>query len=162
MSNNKWAVNITKISPGIFTPMNGNANQLIAIGRVIKAGFVCSQNQVKNLPYNAVIEIPVKKDQSQTQTPKLLRVHIMGTSLEQLSFKTRERGGKEHDKTAPSRSYKYSKTHCDIILGINSNNGECYIIPIEDTEKFKNTMPFSDLKKYKENWEILKTLAESK
>ena len=33
----EWPENLTGIESGIFRTMNGNANELIAVGRIIKA-----------------------------------------------------------------------------------------------------------------------------
>jgi hypothetical protein len=46
-----------------------------------------------------------------------------------------------------------------LILGIDTNNSDCYIIPIADIEKWGNTKPLSQLQYYKENWQILIDIA---
>ena len=43
---------------------------------------------------------------------------------------------------------------CDIILAINTNNGDCYIIPIKDLDQWGETKKLSQLQKYKEKWDI--------
>ena len=40
MSDKKWVINLTNIYSGIFRTMNGNVDEMIAIGRLIKAGFL--------------------------------------------------------------------------------------------------------------------------
>jgi hypothetical protein len=49
----EWSKNITKMDGGIYRTINGNANELIAIGRCIKAGFACSKVEVTNGRYDA-------------------------------------------------------------------------------------------------------------
>lgn len=53
--------------------MNGNANEMIAVGRVIKAGFPCSRVDVTNAKYDAIVDIGGHK--------KLLRIQIKGIGL---------------------------------------------------------------------------------
>ena len=141
-----WKVNITEKKPGIFRTMNGNSDEFIAIGRVIKAGFSCSKVDITNAKYDAVIDI------SNTKT-KLLRIQIKGTSTGILNFQGGVRSGKQIDRKAKSRAYIYTKKDCDIIFGINSHNGDCYIIPVEDIKNFGNSRSLSKLEEYKENWD---------
>ena len=145
-----WATNITKMEEGLYRTINGNANELISIGRCIKAGFACSKVEVTNGRYDAVIDCG---------KGKLLRVQIKGTSNNTLGFTGGSRSGQQIDRNAKKRTYKYSKNDCDLILGVNSLNGECYIIPIEDIEKFGTTKSLNKLEKYKENWNLLKKLS---
>ena len=63
---------------------------------------------------------------------------------------------KQTTKEAESRTYKYTKQDCNIIVGVDSNNGECYIIPREDIQQWGTTKKLSQLTKYKKNWDILK------
>lgn len=60
-----------RIDKGIFRTMNDNADELIAIGRVIKAGFPCSRVDVTNAKYDAIVDLGGKQ--------KLLRIQIKGT-----------------------------------------------------------------------------------
>jgi hypothetical protein len=40
-NDNNWSRNYTQMETGIFRTMNGNADEMIAVGRIIKAGFPC-------------------------------------------------------------------------------------------------------------------------
>ncbi|WP_232260674.1 hypothetical protein [Helicobacter pylori] len=73
-----WVINLTGIDKGIFRTMNGNADELIAIGRVIKAGFPCSRVDVTNAKYDAIVDLGGKQ--------KLLRIQIKGTGGDTLNF----------------------------------------------------------------------------
>lgn len=153
MSNKKWIINLTNIEDGIFRTMNGNADELIAIGRVIKAGFPCSRVDVTNAKYDAIVDIGGSK--------KLLRIQIKGTGTGAIGFTGGYRSGKQIDRKAPSRVYKYTEKDCDLIIGIDTNNGDCYIIPIKDIEQWGNSKNIKDLQQYKENWQILIELAKN-
>lgn len=148
----KWTINLTEIDSGLFRTMNGNADELIAIGRVIKAGFPCSRVDVTNAKYDAIVDMGGRK--------KLLRIQIKGTSDGNIGFTGGYRSGQQISREAPSRVYKYTNKDCDLIIGIDSTNGDCYIIPIDDIEPWGNSKRLSKLQKYKENWKILINLAE--
>lgn len=146
-----WIKNITKIDSGIFRTINGNADEMIGVGRCMKAGFPCSRVDVTNAKYDAVVDIG---------NSKLLRVQIKGTSGGSVSFTGGGRSGQQISRIVEQRTYKYSKKDIDIILAVDSNNGDCYIIPVEDIKKWGNTKALSKLQKYKENWAILQKLAK--
>ncbi len=142
----KWKKNITNIDKGKFRTINGNSDEFIAIGRMIKAGFACSKVDITNARYDAIIDISGKKT-------KLLRIQIKGTSTGILNFTGGSRSGTQIDRKAKSKKYKYTKRDCDIIFGVNSNNGDCYIIPVEDINEWPENKSLSSLEKYKENWD---------
>lgn len=150
---NDWIINLTQIEGGIFRTMNGNADELIAVGRVIKAGFPCSRVDVTNARYDAIVDLGGYQ--------KLLRIQIKGSSNGTINFTGGTRSGKQISREAESRKYKYSKHDCDLIIGIDSNNGDCYIIPVDDIKDFGNTKSFCKLMYYKENWQILINMAKS-
>lgn len=146
-----WTKNITEIEDGIFRSINGNSDEMIGVGRCMKAGFPCSRVDVTNAKYDAIVDIG---------NGKLLRIQIKGTSGGSVSFTGGGRSGKQINREIASRIYKYTKDDIDIILAVDSNNGDCYIIPVEDIEQWGNTKSLSKLQEYKENWDILKRLAE--
>lgn len=145
-----WVRNLTQMEGGLFRTINGNADELIGIGRCIKAGFYCSKVETTNGRYDAVI------DPGSGQ--KLLRVQIKGAGNGSVSFTGGGRSGEQISREAASRTYKYTTEDCDLILAVDSNNGDCYIIPIADIAQWGGTKSLSRLQNYRENWEILRTL----
>ena len=154
MSDKKWIINLTNIDSGIFRTMNGNADEMIAIGRVIKARFPCSRVDVTNAKYDAIVDIG--------GCQKLLRIQIKGTGTDSIGFTGGHRSGKQISREAASRKYKYTEKDCDLIIGIDTNNGECYVIPIADIGDWRKTRKLTYLQDYKENWNILIELAKDK
>jgi len=145
-----WVKNITEIDGGIYRSVNGNSDEMIGVGRCMKAGFPCSRVDVTNAKYDAIVDIG---------NGRLLRVQIKGTSGGSVSFTGGGRSGQQINRAVASRTYKYTKDDIDLILAVDSNNGDCYIIPIEDIAKWGGTKALSKLSKYKENWDILRDLA---
>ena len=146
-----WAKNITSIELGKYRTINGNADELVGIGRCIKAGFACSKVETTNGRYDAVID-------PGGDNPKLLRVQIKGTGSGSVSFTGGGRSGQQISRSVAQRTYKYTSKDCDLILAIDSSNGDCYIIPIKDIESWGTTKSLSKLQKYKENLDILKKM----
>ncbi len=157
--NKEWARNLTKNDDGIFRTINGSADELIGIGRAIKAGFNCSRVDIPNGRYDAVIDVG---------GGKLLRIQIKGVgknkngSLGSVSFTGGGRSGKQINREVKSRTYKYTEKDIDILMAVDSRNGECYVIPVKDLKKWGTTKALSTLQEYKENWDILIKIAHEK
>jgi len=147
---NGWAKNLTNINDGIFRTINGNSDEMIGVGRCMKAGFPCSRADVTNGRYDAIIDVG---------NNKLLRVQIKGTSGGSVGFTGGGRSGQQINREVAQRTYKYSPDDCDIILVVDGRNGDCYIIPIDDIQSMGNSKSLNRLQEYKENWDILKGLA---
>lgn len=145
-----WPKNLTKINDGVFRTINGNSDEMIGVGRCMKAGFPCSRADVTNGRYDAIIDIG---------NNKLLRIQIKGTSGGSVSFTGGGRSGQQISRDVPQRTYRYTSEDCDIILVVDGRTGDCYIIPIEDVERMGTSKSLNKLQEYKENWEILKKMA---
>jgi hypothetical protein len=146
-----WPVNVTKIDLGNFRTINGNADEMIGVGRCMKAGFPCSRVDITNGKYDAIVDV---------NTKRLLRIQIKGTSGSSISFKGGGRSGEQISREAKSREYKYTRDDCDIILGVDGNNGDCYIIPVDDIQQWGNSKSLSKLTEYRENWDVLLDVAK--
>lgn len=147
-----WPINLTSIDSGIFRSINGNADEMIGVGRCMKAGFPCSRVDVTNAKYDAIVDVGGKK--------RLLRIQIKGSGSGSIDFTGGGRSGQQISREAKSRMYKYTSDDCDIILGVDGHNGDCYVIPVDDIQQWGNTKSLSALTEYKENWSILVNVAE--
>jgi len=144
-----WAKNLTNIDEGIFRSINGNADEMIAVGRCMKAGFPCSRADVTNGRYDAIVDVG---------NGNLKRIQVKGTSGGSVSFLGGGRSGQQISRTASQRTYKYTSNDCDIILAVDGRNGDCYIIPIDDISSFGKSKALSRLQAYKEDWNKLKEI----
>jgi hypothetical protein len=147
-----WPKNIIGMEGGKYRTIDGNANELIAIGRCIKAGFACSKVEVTNGRYDAVIDPGNSK--------RLLRVQIKGSGNGSVSFTGGSRSGQQINRAVASRTYKYTSKDCDLILVVDGTNGNCYIIPIKDIQMWGVSKSLSKLQEYKENWKLLEKIVE--
>lgn len=145
-----WAKNLTGIDAGIFRSINGNSDEMIGVGRCMKAGFPCSKVDVTNAKYDAIVDLG---------NGKLLRIQIKGTSGGSVSFTGGGRSGQQINRAVASRTYKYTKEDIDLILAVDGRNGDCYIIPVEDIAEWGNAKSLTRLQTYKENWDLLRALA---
>lgn len=153
-SNKIWARNLTNTPDGIFRTTNGNADELIGIGRTIKAGFACSRVDITNSKYDAIVDVG---------NGILLRIQIKGVGENgNVNFTGGSRSGQQVNREVASRKYRYTKEDIDILMVVNSSNGDCYIIPVQDLAKWGETKSLATLDEYKENWDILVKKANEK
>ena len=131
------------IEDGIYRTMEGNADEMIIVGKLIKMGFNCSRVDVTNSKYDAVID----KD------GRLLRVQIKATATNTLDLTCGGRAGQQISRSAPSRQRKITQEDCDILIGASKESAICYVIPAIDLPNFGNSVSLSNLTEYKEKWE---------
>ena len=134
--------NLVGLEQGIYRSMEGNADEMIVVGKLIKMGFNCSRVDVTNSKYDAVID----------KNGKLLRVQIKGTGGNTLDLTSGGRAGQQINRAVASRQRKLTSQDCDILIGVLKDSAICYIIPAKDLAKFKNSVALSKIKDYKEKW----------
>jgi hypothetical protein len=138
--------NLLGISDGIYRSMEGNADEMIIVGKLIKMGFNCSRVDVTNSKYDAVID----------RDGKLLRVQIKATGTNILDLTCGGRAGQQINRDVPSRQRKLTEEDCDILIGSSKDSAICYVIPAIDLKKFGNSISLSNLSFYKEKWDNIK------
>ena len=153
MKNKDWARNYTEMDEGIYRTVEGNADEIIAIGRIVKAGFSCSRVDITNSRYDAVVE--------SGKPGNILRIQIKGIGGSSFNFTGGGRSGRQIDRTVTQKNRKYTKDDCDLMVGITKDKGELYIIPIEDIEKMGKSKSLKKLEYYRENWDILLRIIEN-
>lgn len=143
-----WSKDITGVDiakKGTFRSLNGAADENIFIGRASKAGFYCFFKVWRDMPYDAVLDYE----------GVLYRVEVKGSSNSRFNVTRGTRSGKQI-KRGTSRTRVLSREDCDFVVGVDSNTGDCYIIP-EDVIQIigKKNLDYKTLKNYKEKWQLL-------
>ncbi len=144
----EWGKDITGVDKeknGTFRSLNGAADENIFIGRASKAGFYCFFKVWRDMPYDAVLDYK----------GILYRVEVKGSSKKSFNVTRGTRSGQQIKK-GTSRTRVLSREDCDFVVGVNSSNGDCYIIP-EDVVEVIGLANLSQktLSNYKEKWGLL-------
>lgn len=140
----KDIVGVEKVKPGTFRSLNGAADESIFQGRASKAGFYCFFKVWRDMPYDAVLDYK----------GILFRVEVKGSSERSFQVTRGGRSGQQIDKTqGVSRERILSREDCDFVVGVDSNTGDCYIIP-EDVIQIVGLEKVSTiiLEDFKEKW----------
>lgn len=156
---NGFSSNILNINSGVMLANSGDSAQFLFLSRAILAGFNASNVDVRSSRYDAIVDY----------NSHLLRIQIKGISSNSISFKDRDRGGQGIDHTHErNRGKIITSQDCDIYVAVDKQVGICYLIPMAsyvdklDDETKEKPINISTLQQYKENWEIIKEVAESK
>ena len=99
------------------------------------------------MPYDAVLDYD----------GVLYRIEVKGSSNGKFNVTRGTRSGKQILKTkGNSRTRVLSRDDCDFVVGVDSNSGECYIIP-EDVIEIINDQNLSTktLNPFREKWKLI-------
>lgn len=155
---NGFTTNMLNINSGTMLANSGDSAQFLFLSRAILAGFNASNVDVRSSRYDAIVDY----------NGILLKIQIKGISSNSIAFKDRDRGGQGIDHTHKrNRGKIITSDDCDIYVAVDKQIGICYLIPmsyvdsLDDSIKEKS-ISINTVEVYKENWEIMKEVAESK
>ncbi|TDO94919.1 group I intron-associated PD-(D/E)XK endonuclease [Flavobacterium sp. 245] len=155
---NGFPTNLLNINTGIMTANAGDSAQFLFLARAILAGYNCSNVDVRSSRYDAVVDF----------NNVLLRLQIKGVSSSNaISFKDRDRGGQGIDHThITNKGKRITSADCDIYVAVDKEIGICYLIPMHYVDSLEEheitSINLNTLKQYKENWNIIAEVAETR
>ena len=141
----EWAKDIVGVDQkkrGTYRSLNGAADENIFQGRASKAGFYCFFKVWRDMPYDAVLDYE----------NVLYRVEVKGSSGNTFDVTRGTRSGKQIKRNT-SRKRHLTREDCDFAVGVDSNTGDCYIIPEDIAEIIgSGTLSKKVLDDFKEKW----------
>ncbi|ARJ57449.1 group I intron-associated PD-(D/E)XK endonuclease [Campylobacter cuniculorum] len=153
-----FSTNLLHINSGVMTANAGDSAEFLFVARAILAGFNASSVDVRSSRYDAIVDY----------NSTLLRIQIKGISQGGIiSFRDRDRGGQGIDyRHETNRGKRITSEDCDIYVAMDKQMGICYLIPMSFADTFDDEkctkIKLEEIEQYKENWEVIKEVAESK
>lgn len=136
---------VEKAHPGTFRSLNGAADENIFIGRASKAGFFCFFKAWRDMPYDAILDYK----------GILYRVEVKGSSGDQFDVSRGSRSGVQIKKSV-SKARLLSREDCDFAVCVDSNNGDCYIIPEDIIELIdRQDLKTHTISHFLEKWKLM-------
>lgn len=117
----------------------------------MKLGFEVSVSSVKGLPYDLLIRV---RKYSQRDEWRWIRGQVK-TVRKSVSFIGGSRGGKDRFYRSGVKTYKYTTTHNDLIIAIDKNTMDLYLIPTMFLDLWGKSKSIGKLLILKNNWDIL-------
>lgn len=145
-----YDVNITKLDKGKIAANLGDAHEHIATGILIRLGFDVGIVDVHGTPYDLMI-IGFEKPEGKKIT---LRAQVK-TADNSISFIGGSRGGIDREYKSGVKTYKYTTAHSDVILGVDKNTLDIYVVPSRFLVNWGGSRATSKLQPLKNNWKIL-------
>lgn len=142
-----WIKNTTGVSDGSFRSLNGAADESIFQGKASKAGYYCFFKVWRDMPYDAVVD----------HEGILFRIEVKGSSGNSFSVTRGGRSGEQINRAVASRTRIIERGDCDFVVGVDSNNGDCYIIPTDIIEVIGvENISRRTVSDYLEKWDLFK------
>ena len=146
-------LNIVKMDKGKHAALLGEAHEFIATGILMRLGFGVSVASVRGGAYDLII--PAYQDfDSHPDRTILIRAQTK-TMTDSLKFIGGTRAGVNRTYKAGVKVYKYTEEHNDLILGVDEESLDLYLVPTSHTQKWGSSKSKSKLQAYKNNWDIL-------
>lgn len=147
-------INIVGQDEGLFSAMLGEAHQHIIAGLLLRAGFAVATAPVRTGAYDLIITAYPDRD-NQPQNWILLRAQCR-TVVKNLKLIGGVRGGVDRRYLRPSpKEYKYTEQHNDLIIGINKETLDLYIVPTRFTQEWGKTVALSRMEPLRWRLDIL-------
>lgn len=155
---NGFPTNLLNINTGVMTANAGDSAQFLFLARAILAGYNCSNVDVRSSRYDAVVDF----------NNVLLRLQIKGVSSgNSISFKDRDRGGQGIDhRHERNQGQRITSADCDIYVAVDKEVGICYLIPMDYVDGLGDdeiiSVALRNMDHYKENWDVISEVAETR
>jgi hypothetical protein len=142
---NKQINPLTTYQTGNLIGVQGAGNEQLVAARALKHGFLVFFKLWSDTKYDMVLE----------SENILFRVQVKASSTASFPFKARQRGGVQQPKKKPPRFY--TRKDCDLLVGVDSTTGDCYIFPIDYVTHYgKDSISRKDAHPFLERWDYIK------
>jgi hypothetical protein len=138
--------NLVGLPDGHYRSILGYAGESLVIGRALVCGYTLSFKAWRDAKYDAVLDA----------LKVLYRIEIKNTGdSKNISTSSGGRSGIQIDKSANSKEKPLNKDDCDVLIGTQSMNGLCWIIPIEVIMNLEcKSLSFPHIAPFEEKWQI--------
>lgn len=145
-------LNITELNPAKHAALLGDAHEMIVAGILARLGFEVGLIAAKGGPYDLWV-IGFKGPSRKIQP---LRVQIRTASKQgSIKFTAGTRGGVNRVYIPGVKKYKYSEKDNDLIIGVQRDTLDLYLIPTKFISRWGESRSLNKLKQLKNNWDIL-------
>jgi len=144
-------LNITGRDRAKFAASLGDAHEYIVTGLLIRLGFDAAVMVVKGQPY----DLMVSAFKEPNGEPVRLRCQIRTMTHGSIKFTAGSRGGVNRIYKPKVKEYKYTTEHNDLIIGIDVETLNLYLVPTKFITDWGGSRSASKLEPLKNNWDIL-------
>lgn len=144
-------LNVTGRIRGKAEALLGDAHQYIVAGILIRLGFDVSLMATKGGSYDLLINAFKEPGGEEV----ILRCQVKASTKGNVRFIAGTRGGIDRVYRSDVKTYKFTPKHNDLIIGVDMNTLDLYLIPTRFLAQWGTSRAFSKLQLLKNNWDIL-------
>ena len=146
-------LNIIGRDPGKHAALLGDAHELIVAGILIRLGFEVGQLSAKGGAYDLWV---IAFSDPSLKEIRPLRVQVKTISKgKSVKFIGGVRAGIDREYKSEVKKYKYTTEHNDMIVGVDVETLDLYLIPTRFIANWGESKSISKLQLLKNNWDIL-------
>ena len=135
------STNITGLDKGRYAASLGDAHQYLVIGILMRLGFQVAHVTDRGLPYDIVIRA-FKKKGGETV---LIRCQVRTLRKGRISFIAGTRAGVDREYKSGVKEYKFTTEHNDLLIGVDPETLDLYLIPTRFIEKWEEKKQYQNL-----------------
>ncbi|MFQ5885563.1 MAG: hypothetical protein ACE5IO_10750 [Thermoplasmata archaeon] len=145
-------LNITGREQAAFNADLGAANEFLVTGILIRLGFDVGVMQIDRLPY----DLWLRAFEAPNGAERSLRVEVKTVSQSgSLKLFAGTRGGRDRITIPGVTEYEYTLDHNDLIIGVEKETFDLYLVPTCFAEQWGRTKSVRLLQPLKNNWDLL-------
>jgi len=145
-------LNITGLEKAKFAASLGDANEYIVTGLLIRLGFDTAVMVVKGQPYDLLVSAFKQPEGERVSLRCQIKTVSKGGNIR---FIGGSRAGVNRHYIPGVKTYKYTTEHNDLIIGVDVQTLDLYLIPTMLIEKWGKSKSISKIQSLKNNWDIL-------
>ena len=147
------ALNIVRMDERAYVALSEKGHQFMATGILLRLGLRVLVADGRGGPYDLIIPAYENFD---THPEKILLLRAQTrTMTDSLRFIAGTRAGVNRIYISGVKTYKYTENDNDLIIGVDENSLDLYLVPTRHTQKWGSSKSKTKLQPYKNNWDIL-------
>lgn len=146
-------LNIAEVEKSKFASNLGTAHEFLVTGILMRLGLDVSICSVKGGPYDLLITV---FEDGPHSAQRLLRAAVRTASPQgQIKLGAGGRGGVNREYKSGVKVYKYTEEHNDLIIGVDTDSMDLYLIPTRLAQRFGMSKSKRLLQVLRNNWDVL-------
>jgi hypothetical protein len=145
--------NVTNLNKAKYAALMGDANEMLVAGILTRWGFEAGLLNAKGGPDDLWV---MAYENLKTRKIRPIRVQIKTVGEgRSIHFTAGSRGGIDRIYLSSAKVYKYTQEHNDMIIGVDSETLDLYLVPTIFISNWGKSKSVNQLQALKNNYDVL-------
>mgnify|MGYP005843951147 CR=1 FL=1 len=146
-------LNMIGVDQGKFASNLGTAHEFLVTAILMRLGFDVSVSSVRGGPYDLLVTV-FQNGPASSQC--IIRAAVRTASvMGNIRFIGGVHAGKNRVYIPGVKAYKYTEHHNDLVIGVDRDSLDLYLIPTRFLQHFGKSKSLHQLDALRNNWDIL-------